>query len=148
MYVRVSGLIIENDAVLLIRHDYDRGQLWHVPGGNLKEQETLTAALEREFLEELGLVVQAGALWLVCDSILPNQVQVLHCVFVTNRLEGEPALRKTETSGVECAWVPVPDISSMNLYPSITPYVQQLAAEYPMVQPAGYIGRCQPEVWL
>jgi 8-oxo-dGTP diphosphatase len=148
MYVRVGGLVLENDTVLLIRHDYDGGQLWHVPGGNLKEQETLTDALEREFLEELGLVVEVGVLWLVCDSIRPDGVQVLHCIFGVKRLEGEPVLRKAETSGVECAWVPVADISSLNLYPSIEFYVKELSTEYAELSSLGYIGRCQSRVWL
>lgn len=148
MNVRVGGLVLRNDAVLLIRHDYEGGQLWHFPGGGVREHETLTDALRREFREELGVEVKVGILWLVCDSIRADGVHVLHCVFVVDSVEGEPVIQKAETSGVERAWVPVAKLSSLYLYPSIGTYVKQSTLEHPSTSPAGYIGRCKPRTWL
>ncbi len=144
MKVRVSGVVLKNDLVLLIRHDYGEEQLWHIPGGGVKELETLTQALQREFLEELGVDVEPDELWLICDSIRPDGVRVLHCVFVVKRLVGKPVIQPQETSGVEYKWIPVTELSSLHLYPHIANQVQQLVDGYPQLLPLGYIGYCQP----
>lgn len=143
MNIRVSGVILENNAILLVRHDYGKEQLWHIPGGSVNEYETLIAALKREFLEELDLVVKPDQLWLVCDSIRPDGVHVLHCIFITKRLQGEPIIQKSETSGVEFAWIPIIDLLSLHMYPNIATHVEQLAATYPRIPGAKYVGRCQ-----
>lgn len=61
--VRVCGLLVQNDALLLTAH---RGLLpaqlpfWSPPGGGWQFGETLQQCLEREFAEETGLGVSVG----------------------------------------------------------------------------------------
>jgi 8-oxo-dGTP diphosphatase len=48
--------------LLLVRRGHDPGKgLWSLPGGRVEAGETIAAAVEREVLEETGLVVRAGA---------------------------------------------------------------------------------------
>src|SRR4051812_739704 len=50
-----SGLILENDKVLLLFHR--KLQCWIYPGGHVEQDEDPIRAVEREVLEETGLVV-------------------------------------------------------------------------------------------
>lgn len=58
------GAVVHDGAgrLLLIRrgHDPHRGS-WSLPGGRVEAGETVAQAVEREVLEETGLVVRAGA---------------------------------------------------------------------------------------
>lgn len=58
--VRVCGLLIREDKLLLIKHTNlgKRGYLWSPPGGGLHFGESILDCLQREFLEETGLQVQ------------------------------------------------------------------------------------------
>jgi 8-oxo-dGTP diphosphatase len=58
--LRVSGICIENESILLIKH-IGVGKtpfLWAPPGGGLNFGETVTECLKREFLEETGLEIE------------------------------------------------------------------------------------------
>jgi 8-oxo-dGTP diphosphatase len=63
--VRVSGILIENDQILLVRHTMGSAgeYLWTPPGGGMNVGESAEVALKREFLEETGLEI-------VVDSFL------------------------------------------------------------------------------
>jgi 8-oxo-dGTP diphosphatase len=71
--VGVGGVIIHQGRALIVQRGAEprRGE-WTVPGGLLELGETLRAGTEREVLEETGLVVKAGAVLDVFDSIYPD----------------------------------------------------------------------------
>ncbi|MDO8573713.1 MAG: NUDIX domain-containing protein [Candidatus Daviesbacteria bacterium] len=57
--IGVTGIIFnESNEVLLFKHTY-RQTAWSLPGGYIKSKEHPFEALEREILEESGLVVSA-----------------------------------------------------------------------------------------
>jgi 8-oxo-dGTP diphosphatase len=64
----VDGLYVKDGKLLLLRRDVEpfRG-CWHVVGGHVNDDETIKAALIREFKEETGLVVEVGDI--LCDRI-------------------------------------------------------------------------------
>jgi 8-oxo-dGTP diphosphatase len=81
--VRVGGLLVRESAVLLAGH---RGLLpngamfWSPPGGGWVFGESLREALQREFLEETGLVVQVGRL-LHLHEFQQDELQALELFF-------------------------------------------------------------------
>ena len=70
--VRVCGLCIEGDKVLLVNHAGLRnGDFWAPPGGGLEFGESAVDALRREFVEETGLRVEVGEFLFVCELVAP-----------------------------------------------------------------------------
>lgn len=51
----VNVLIVQGNAILLIRQSYKEG--WSLPGGGMKRGETLTEAARREVMEEVGFTL-------------------------------------------------------------------------------------------
>lgn len=70
--VRVAGIIVQNDEILLVRHEKEGKSYWLVPGGGVYYGETLRKALKREILEETGLEVEPKEIHFVNDSIEPG----------------------------------------------------------------------------
>jgi len=70
--VRVCGLCIEGDRILLVNHAGLReGDFWAPPGGGVDFGESSTEALAREFVEETGLRVDVGEFLFVCELVAP-----------------------------------------------------------------------------
>lgn len=88
MQVRVTGVVIEDDRILLLNQDTDAGRSWSLPGGKVEEGETLAAALVREMREETGLDVEPGRLLYVCDYLPGGGTHVVHLTFEAMRSGG------------------------------------------------------------
>jgi ADP-ribose pyrophosphatase YjhB (NUDIX family) len=69
---RYQGAIIKDHNILLIRHtEHESGRsYWVIPGGGREADETETACVMREMLEETNLVVRVERL--LVDTALPN----------------------------------------------------------------------------
>jgi 8-oxo-dGTP diphosphatase len=69
--VRVCGILIENDKVLMVKHKalFDDGFFWCPPGGGIDFGEKIEACLHREFAEETGLQIKIGKLLFVNEYI-------------------------------------------------------------------------------
>jgi 8-oxo-dGTP diphosphatase len=67
--VRVCGILIENDSILLVRHKNigEKGILWSPPGGGVEFGTSLKENLIREFKEETGLKIE------VCDFLYASE---------------------------------------------------------------------------
>lgn len=61
------------DGQVLMESMADR-EVWGPPGGGVEEGESLAAACEREFMEELGLVVAVRRLVLVTDHFFADRL--------------------------------------------------------------------------
>jgi ADP-ribose pyrophosphatase YjhB (NUDIX family) len=88
VHVRVTGVVVEGDRVLLVHQPSASARAWSLPGGKVEDGETLTAALVREMVEETGAEVEAGRLLYVCDYLPPDGVPVVHITFEATRVGG------------------------------------------------------------
>ncbi|MEU9403123.1 NUDIX hydrolase [Streptomyces sp. NPDC048242] len=85
MHTRVTGVVIEDDAILLLDQDTEGARSWSLPGGKVENGETLEEALVREMREETGVEVEVGRLLYVCDV---TSAHVVHITFEARRVGG------------------------------------------------------------
>lgn len=88
--VRVNGIYVENDRILMIRHKAlgTSGVFWSPPGGGMEFGSSVAENLEREFLEETGLRVEMERLLFV-HEYLKEPLHAVELFFVVNKVGGE-----------------------------------------------------------
>lgn len=95
MNIRVTGILIENDEILLVKQKLSNTRSWSLPGGRLERGETLEQALKRELKEETGLVVDLVRMLYLCD-VKSSFNTVLHVTFLVERRDGKLTLPTNE----------------------------------------------------
>lgn len=113
MRIRVAGILISGEGVLLIAHKKNDDIYWLLPGGGVDYGETLKEALEREFSEELNINVSVNQLAFISDSIDPaGNRHVVNICFICeyqggdyilgneHRLHDFSFFRKEEIAGI------------------------------------------------
>ncbi|MFH7834476.1 NUDIX domain-containing protein [Bacillus luti] len=112
MQVRVTGILIEDEKVLLVKQKV-ANRNWSLPGGRAENGETLEEAIIREMREETGLEVKIKKLLYVCDK--PDALPpLLHITFLLERIEGEITLPSNEFDHNpihDVQMVPIKDLS-------------------------------------
>ena len=82
--VRATGVLIENNSLLLVKQKLSNNKDWSLPGGRVEAGETLEQALIREMKEETGLDVEPIRMLYVCD-VKASGNTVLHITFLTKK---------------------------------------------------------------
>ncbi len=104
-----AGVILDSDGQVLLAlrpKDKHKGGLWEFPGGKVEAGETVREALARELLEEINLVVEEAAPFLVIDHDYGDK-QVTLDVWTVSRFSGSPH----GSEGQEIAWVKIADLA-------------------------------------
>ncbi len=131
--VRVCGILIENNQLLLVKHQsiLKDGSFWSPPGGGLQLGEAIVEALQREFYEETHLHVSVGKLLFV-NEYLDLPLHAVELFFEVHRNQGEaqlgtdPELQHQLMESV--AWLSWDEISALraNEKPRLFEHCEQL----------------------
>lgn len=81
---------------------------WEFPGGKVEPGESLFAALQREFAEELGITVLSAEPWCCVEHVYPHAHVHLH-FFISRDWQGVPQSLEGQTF----AWQGQVDVSPM-----------------------------------
>ena len=84
--IRVAGILIENDKILLIQHYKNNKKYWLIPGGGNDWGETAKEALIREYKEETNMDIEVDKFLFFSETISPNKERhVLNLFFKVHR---------------------------------------------------------------
>jgi len=125
--VAVGAVVVVEDHLLLVRRGTDpEAGRWSIPGGRVEPGETLAAAVEREALEETGLVVRCGPLLGVAERVGPAHHFVI-LDFVAE-LGADPAPARPEPAAggdaADCAWVRIEAVPAMELVSGLVGFLR------------------------
>lgn len=93
--VRVTGVLIENNEILLVKQKLSENRNWSLPGGKLERGETIQQGIVREMKEETGLDVEVDCLLYLCD-VSTSDNTLLHISFLLRRVGGTITLPTNE----------------------------------------------------
>ncbi|MDB5273898.1 MAG: nudC [Chitinophagaceae bacterium] len=99
--LRVCGLYVENNKLLLLRHHSigEQNILWSPPGGGMEFGEQATQTLVREFIEETGLKPTQYEFGFV-HEYMHSPMHAVELFFIITQVEGSAQLGKDpEMSG-------------------------------------------------
>lgn len=87
--LRVCGILIENDKVLMIKHTNigKNKYLWAPPGGGQQYNESAEEGLKREFREETGLEISVQR-FLFVNEYLEPPLHAIELFFEVKRISG------------------------------------------------------------
>ncbi len=86
--IRLTGILVEDNKVLLVKEVLRERSRWNLPGGSLEAGETVEAGLVRELHEETGLDVRVDELLYVTDRFKTLGHQVVDLCFRVSRTGG------------------------------------------------------------
>lgn len=121
--VRVCGICLQQDKMLLIRHKpfaHSPAGLWSPPGGGLQFGEPVNTGLKREFYEETGLHVEVSKFLFVREFIAPP-LHALELFFAVETIGGslvtgsDPELPLENQLIAEVAFKTLPEIQQIPL---------------------------------
>lgn len=114
-------LLMRGDTIFLIHRFNDTESLWSVPAGHVDDQETVVAALIRETMEEVGIIIEPEHLSFahVMNRRRPSGKAVIEFFHIANEWSGEPRNCEPEKCD-EVGWFPVHALPE-----TMAPYARQ-----------------------
>ena len=120
--VRVAGILIEDDRILLIEHTKNNKKYWLVPGGGVDWGESAAEALIREFKEETSLDIEVEKFLFISETIAPDkQKHVINLYFKIKKVENYSNIMKLGEEKIltDLRFIPEGEIKNIKLYPNI-----------------------------
>lgn len=123
----VAGILVENGRVLLSRRAPGQSfpHLWEFPGGKVEPGESPEDALVREFQEEVDIAIAGVTPYDAIRYRDPGGRDIAVAFYRVGSYRGSP--RPLEVAAV--AWVPVPDLGTVDFIPANQGIVERLRNE-------------------
>lgn len=125
--VRPTGILIENNRLLVVKQWATPKRGWSLPGGRLEAEETIEQCLIREFKEETGLDIKVKELLYITDRFFQPNLHIVHITFLVKRNGAKPKgyewtyddPHPTETASKirEVRMVPVDEVTDLGFTP-------------------------------
>ena len=128
--IRLTGLLIENNQILLVQQKLSDKRNWSLPGGRLEQGETISQGLIREMKEETGLDVEIVRMLYLCD-VAASSNTILHITFLLKRLGGEIELPTNEFDKNPIRDVKFVPISELVHYGFSEKFIEAINNEFP-----------------
>ncbi len=133
--VRVYGLALRADQVLVSKESYAGRKFMKFPGGGLEKGEGLISALKREFQEELGVAIEVVSHFYTTDffqvSAFDESQQLLSIYYrvkVPDFINLE--LINDQSINEQFSWVKLEELSSNELSFPVDRHVMKLLNEH------------------
>lgn len=115
-------IVLEKEGKILLSRRQNTGWMdgsWHIPGGGLEEDESLTNAAAREAKEELGIEVEPKHLCLM--HVLHLNKQTMGFYFKAIQWAGEP-INNEPAECSEIGWFDINDLPA-----EMSPFAKRVA---------------------
>jgi len=117
--IRVAAVLVQDGALLLVRHVKGNKTYWLLPGGGVEYGESLEDALVRELREEAGITIRVRDLIAANDSIPPDAHRhVVNIYFTAEIIDGRVTLGQDERVA-ELRFVPLDELNNLVFFPDI-----------------------------
>ena len=140
--VRVAGILIENNKILLIEHKKNDKKYWLIPGGGVDWGESTAEALIREYKEETNLDVTVDKFLFLSETIAPDKEKhVINLYFKVKKDENSKAemILGDEINLNDLRFVSKDEIENIKIYPNIKEQIKQLLDEKEIVPYLGLL---------
>lgn len=124
--LRVGGIYIRDNQILLVKHRKKGREYFLLPGGGQEAGETAKDSLVREWQEELGVEIGVGDLLFTGESVPPSGVrksQVFQLTFEVKHIYGDIQTRK-DGALVGWEWIPLSEFPQIAFFPACKDQIQ------------------------
>lgn len=120
--IRVAGILIEDNKILLIQHHKNNKKYWLIPGGGNDWGETTKEALIREYKEETNMDIEVDEFLFFSETISPDKKRhVLNLFYKIHRNNKDDSVIKLGEEAVltDLKFVTKEELETMTIYPNI-----------------------------
>ena len=120
--IRVAGILIEDNKILLIQHHKNNKKDWLIPGGGNDWGETTKEALIREYKEETNMDIEVDEFLFFSETISPDKKRhVLNLFYKIHRNNKNDSIIKLGEEAVltDLKFVTKEELETMTIYPNI-----------------------------
>ena len=120
--IRVAGILIEDDKILLIQHQKNDKKYWLIPGGGNDWGESTKEAVIREYKEETNLDIKVDKFLFFSETISPDKSRhVLNLFYSVHRENRDDKVMRLGHEAVlaDLKFFGKDEIKKLTIYPNI-----------------------------